>query len=469
MKQLTLAAITIALATCPVFALDIKVTPGSLASDYAQLRHTKDASLKVSGTADVRDLILLRDISPDVKSIDLSDLDIKAYTFTSGDYMGRTAFEAGELPPYILSGSRISSIKLPASLRIIGESAFVASHIETVDFPESLVKIGDYAFANASKLKSATFKKNLTIGTGVFKDCKALKSVNIDYSITEIPASMFDGCTSFVTDVPQTVKKIGPFAYRGTALDSVSLVSAEIVGDYAFADMPKLNSLIMEANRDIEFGKGAFFNDVALESIPTFNTDLSSSIFSYVPGIMPGYIQSENIGPAAFANNQTLDSIRLGASVKYIASNAFRNDTRLKLIDASLLKNNIPEVENDAFYGLLNDEGRYDIDLNVEPEYTEQWQQHPVWGLFNIGKFTVGIDDMVADVNTRINISRISDGIKVESTHNIDYVGIFSLNGMVLHESTPGVADFAWDNLPGSEVVVVKVISGGLEKISKLK
>lgn len=469
MKHFLTALFAATLVSGSAFALDLKLQPGGLSNNYAEICNTQDASLTLSGAVDVRDLALLKNMSKTVTSIDMSNLSIKAYKYPSGNYMGRTSFEDGELPPYILSGSRVTSVKLPASLRIIGESAFVASQIESIEFPVSLVKIENYAFANADKLKTAVFNNKAEIGVGVFKDCASLSHVQLYSGIDEIPESMFAGCTSYSEPLVPSVKRIGAFAYRGTAIESLNLTNIENIGDYAFADMKKLAAVITTTNRNINFGNGVFLNDVALESLPTFDTDMSNAVFAHAGGLINNVVNSENIGQGAYANNSSLDSIRLGENVKYIGSHAFRNDFALHLIDASRLQSNIPEVESDAFSGLENSEGRYDIELNVTDDSAKEWATHPVWGLFKIGNYTVGIDDTISDPVADIRIVRTGNSVGVESTHNLDYVGIFSVNGMTLHEAAPQSTAFSASDLLDQDVLVVKVISGGAVKIVKLK
>lgn len=67
-------------------------------------------------------------------------------------------------------------------------------------------------------------------------------------------------------------------------------------------------------------------------------------------------------------------------------------------------------------------------------------------------------------------ISARRDGrdIIVTSTDNIDYIGVFSVNGTVLHETVPSSMEYTVSDIDNSGVVVIKVISGGISKIVKL-
>lgn len=469
MRRIKMIKCGLGLVCISASALNINLQPGGMNESYADLRNTEDAILVLSGSADVRDLALLKNMSESVKTVDMSALSIAAYTFTDGDYMGRTSFEAGEIPPYMMTGATVNSIILPSTCRVIGESAFVASQIESIEFPQSLEKVSDFAFANADRLKSAHFKNKVTFGIGVFKDCDLLSDVVIDYAITSIPESMFDGCVSFKSEIPASVSTVGAFAYRGTALESVDLSNITEIGNYSFADMKNLSSIIMDATGNLKMGKGAFFNDGALELLPVFESDLSQTAFAHTSGNMKNVIQSANIGAGAYANNSDMDTVVFGPAVKYIGSHAFRNNSALDLVDVEQLGTSMPEVEADAFSGLANSEGRYDIKLNVEEGTEDTWNAHPVWSLFNVGHYTVGVDDIVAGEGVSVSVRKEGLGVYVGSTHDIDYVGVFSVNGMVLHEAAPASMSYSIAEIPASEVVVVKVISGGISKIVKLK
>lgn len=452
-----------------VSALNINVTPGSLASKSAELSNTLDNTLILSGKADVRDLQVLSNLSEKVKTVDMSGLQIASYTYTEGNYMGKTSFAEAEIPAYIFAGARFNTINLPGSLKKIGESSFIGSQIQSIDFPVSLKEIGNYAFSNSDNLVDATLNSEVKLGVGVFKDCDALKNVNFKADVSSIPNSMFDGCIMFTGNIPSSVTSIGDFAYRGTALEEIDLTRVKKIGDYSFADMRNLNAVAMDGVAEIELGKGVFFNDGALEHLPFFNTDLSQTVFSQTSGDLERGLDSEFIGEAAFANNKDIDTIFLGSKVKYIGPHAFRNLTSLTLVNVEELGSNVIDVDPDAFSGLLNEEGVYPIDLNVKEGTEEEWEANEVWKLFNIGQFTVGVDNIVNEATADIKIKRVGNGVSVQSSHIIDYIGIFSINGMTLHESKPGVSSLEMNNVFDSEIIVVKVISDGISKLVKLK
>lgn len=471
MRKIILTACGLALSLGYASALTIDLTPGGMSQEYVTIENTLESSLVLKGSADVRDLAYLKNMSGAIRNVDMSALEIKAYTYPEGhNYMGRTSFAAGELPHYALIGSNITSIILPADLKKIGDSAFVGSQLESIVFPDSEIEIGNYAFANVDRLQTVTFNNKVTLGVGVFKDCDSLTEVNFKY-ITEIPASLFDGCFSFTDQIPEEVVKIGDFAYRGTAIESLDLSNVKTVGDYAFAEMKNLREILVRIDNEMNVGRGAFFHDDGLDALPALNSDMSSAIFAHSKGVYKEhYINSEKIEAGAFANNSSLDTIFLGENVKHIGAHAFRNLTSLSLVDVQSLDSNvIQDVDTDAFSGLENADGNYDIQLNVADGTNEQWAAHDVWKRFIIGNFDVGVDDVVSDAGVDVKIRKVDNSVNIMANYDIDYVGIFSLNGMTLHESKPASTEFSVSDLGTNDIVVVKVICRGIQKIVKLK
>ena len=468
MRNIITALCAFGLCTASVSALTINVTPGSLASKSAELFNTMDKSLELTGQADIRDLLALSDLSSSVETVDMSQLQIKGYSYPSGNFMGNAVFYENEIPAYVFAGAHFKKILFPQSLTKIGASAFMGSQLENVEFPTTLKEIGDYAFSNSDNLVNAYLNSGAKLGVGVFKDCDALLDVSMNTGILSIPDAMFDGCSSFMGEIPSAVTSIGNFAYRGTAIDEINLTHVKKIGDYSFAEMKNLSAIIFNLENPIELGKGAFFNDGALAELPVFKTDLEQTVFSHTSGSLKTNINSENIGPAAYANNMDIDTIFFGPDVKYIGAHAFRNNKALKLVNVEDVANVI-DVDPEAFSGLLNDEGVYPIDLNVKEGTEDDWAANDVWRLFNIGHFVVGVDNIGDEINADIKIKKVGNGISVQSSHLIDYIGVFSVNGMTLHESKPGVSAMELSDIFDSDVIVVKVISGGISKILKLK
>ena len=468
MTRHILIAGTLALISTGASALEINVTPGSLKENQTAVRTTRDDRLTLKGTADVRDLVLLQGLAPSVTMVDMTMLQVSAYTYPEGEsYAGRTSYAANEIPPYMLIGTNVSICRLPASVTTIGDGAFASTKVRTLVIPPSVTRIGDMAWSDCDLLQKVRFPNDAELSKGVFKDCDALTLVEYDYDVTEIPEAMFDGCDKFCQSIPVSVTKIGRSAFRGTAFEELDLSSVSEIGAYAFADMPNLMSVTISTNHDVNIGTGAFFNDGALAYVPLGDNNVPVLALAHTAAGKVS-VNTPTIGEAAFANDTRTDTLTLGPAVSSIGAHAFRNMKSLTIIDAERHSAPIDDVDATAFSGLENPEGRYDIKLSVMKGTNDAWKAHPVWGLFTIGQFDVSVGDIIAE-GADISVRRIGGEISVTSTQPVDYVGVFSADGMVMTEARPGTETCTLSDGDTAQVVVVKVISGGVTKVVKLK
>lgn len=467
MRPVLLSLGIMAMSVQTVSALRLDVEPGSLVDNIAALKYTNEKELVLSGSADVTDLVLLHDMSDAVKTLDMSALHIVAYTYTDGNYMGRKSFEAGEIPPYMLMGSKVETVKFPASVRIVGESAFAASNLIGVDLPATVERVGDYAFSNCRKLDVVTVLEPVTFGRGVFKDCCSLQTVSFGYAIAEIPEAMFEGCGEYSAALPESVTKVGGYAFHRAGLESVDMRTLKEIGDFAFAEMPYLKEVIFEMGNTVNVGKGAFYNSLAITELPNWEGVLPELVLSSTTGGKNLSVAYSEIGEAAFANNQTVEYLTLTRAVKSVAPHAFRNMKSLKQVNVTELGTEMPDVDPLSFSGLENSEGRYDIILNVEKDTNDTWAKHPVWGLFDIKNMHT-IVGSVAQNSVDINVRRDSDVLTVTSSSPIDFVGIYTLGGIKLSESSPDTESWQMSGIDPAAIVVVKVRSMGVTKVLKL-
>ncbi|MCM1369006.1 MAG: leucine-rich repeat domain-containing protein [Candidatus Amulumruptor caecigallinarius] len=447
-------------------ALDISIAPGELGGYSPKIKFTLDATLKISGAADVRDLALLKSVSKNVAVLDLSDLRIDEYSYPTGDYLGQKSFQAGELPAHMIASTNVKEIKFPENVQIIGDAAFAGSKIEQVVLPSSVKKIGKYAFASCDNLVSIDILNPVEMGVGVFKDCVKLKELNSGYNITGIPAYSFAGCVSYSQPVPASAAEIGDYAYYGTALRQLNLSNVHKVGNYAFAKMPNVEEIII-AEGNIEFGEGVFFGDSTLSYLPEFKGEPSKLLAANTSGNLSSIVEGSVIGAGAFANNQDIDTLVLGANVKKIEAHAFRNLKKLKMVDVSAV-NNVPDADPESFSGLISDNGRYDIFLKTAEGEDDKWKEAPVWTLFDINGIESGVEEISGEAVT-LTIARVAGDIDVRSTQPIERVTIYNMSGIILHDAVPMTESYAVSRPASDEVIVVKAVSGRVSKIAKLR
>lgn len=466
MKRAIYFILSIALGGQFAHSLVIETTSGKLVEHKMALELTTDNAVVIKGTANVTDLDIIKSMSDYVKELDLSQLAIEAYTYPASADVEQHSFAAGELPSFMMAGVNITNFKFPSNSTKVGTGAFSSSKLQSVEIPKTVTTIGDYAFAGCKSLRSVKIEGEAALGIGAFKDCKELQSVKFNGKISAIPPYLFDGCLNYSESLPAQITTVGDYAYRGTGLVALNLRNISKIGTFAFADMPRLESVVY-SNDNIDLSPGVFFNSKELNVLPAFSADAPDLLLAHSNAKSDYVIHSPKIGEAAYANNRSIDTITFGPEVKSISRHAFRNLENLAVIDASLL-NSVPEVDEDAFSGLKNDIGRYNIKLNVKKEYQNNWLEHPVWSLFEIGQYDTGVAQ-ITDEDPAISVMRNGETISVNADASIDYVIVYTLDGMKMAEVAPMTTEAEINGMPSDQVLIVNVKAGDINKIIKLR
>lgn len=148
-------------------------------------------------------------------------------------------------------------VKLPTTLKAIGNEAFSGTYLDNIVFPVGLETIGDYAFAN-SRVKKAILPETVTlvgasafarneslktvvypasaksIPNGCFSQCHNLQPSEIPEGITSIGYEAFYECYSYRTSIPASVTSIGSYAFNNCNLNNVVICENASVSNEAF-------------------------------------------------------------------------------------------------------------------------------------------------------------------------------------------------------------------------------------------
>ena len=119
---------------------------------------------------------------------------------------------------------KIASINLPESLTSIGDYVFQnCSSITEIEVPSTLENLGNYAFSGTGLSSVPENLPGNIISKGLFANCSSISgTLLIQEGIAEIGDNAFQGCSNMTgIEIPNTVEKIGDYAFSGTGLSSI--------------------------------------------------------------------------------------------------------------------------------------------------------------------------------------------------------------------------------------------------------
>ena len=163
--------------------------------------------------------------------------------------------------------SSLTSIALPNGLLSIGKEAFESSGLQSLEIPASVTYIGQEAFMACKSMNPLT----------VSEDNQAYCSLNnviydkaIETAVVSIPSGNYGTKT-----LPNTLKHIGPGAYRGCNFSMVIIPEgAEDIGELAFYANTNLQSVVIPSSVN-SIGDLSFFNCSSLSRVYYSGTETS--------------------------------------------------------------------------------------------------------------------------------------------------------------------------------------------------
>ena len=291
--------------------------------------------------------------------------------------------------------SKLTSIKIPASVEFIENDAFKGSSLQSITFekgsklktigefalrqtaltsieiPASVETIEEGAISDCSSLPTITFEKGSklkTIGEFALRQT-ALTSIEIPASVETIEEGAISDCSSLPTitfEKGSKLKTIGEFAFQGTALTSIEIpASVETIEEYAISFCSSLSTITFEKGSKLKtIGERAFIDS------PLTAIEIPASV--------------ETIGKSAFASSENTDSklvtisFEQGSKLKTIGGGAFSRCTNLKTFDASYCRW-LNSIGSDVFFQ-CNSLQVFKIGTATPPE---------VFGAFGIDRFPI--------------------------------------------------------------------------------
>lgn len=461
-------------------------------------------SLTVTGPINAKDVELLRNMiwiygtaGSFTTYMDLSDARIvEGGTFNYRTFAGDTiqiATKDDVFPPCLFAScSGLHTIKLPSTIKEIGDSAFFNAGIDSIEIPASVTKIdknafignfnlqqikggeglkeiSDYAFANASQVSSFTLPEGLeTIGVNAFYG-SGLTTVTIPSSVKSIGEGAFcamanltdiktDGNTNYTVDdggallnkkrtlliaypcnhdgdtydIPSTVTRVGTSAFEGNSrLTSIYVpASVEELGDKAFSTCSNLNKIDVDESNTHYIVRNGILCDYAGVNALVCPALTAGEV------VVPDGVK--NIAAYCFNNAVGITSVTLPSSLETIGTAAFQADYMISDIHC---KGTTPAkfADETTFFFV----GAYfpltvHVPSGAGEAYTNQW--------VNGGAFVV-------PTNVTVTEDEVVDGINnVESAKSDKEVARYSVNGALLNSPVKGVN-------------IVKMSDGSIRKV----
>lgn len=399
---------------------------------------------------------------------------------------------------------------LKKGTRGIADGAFrYCNALESVTLPNSVEYIGDYSFASNDKLYKVVNNdgsKLKKIGIGAFSRNPILSNVRFCDGLEEIDSYAFYGCTVLQNNefnptylVPDSVKRIGEYAFKNTALwekpnesgviyagnwvvgasdrirsavlnegtvgvadyafyksgvRSVSgLEQARYVGKGAFYVCENLERVVLNSNiteiKDYTFYKCTSLHDVAF---PSMLQTIGRSAFYGCTSLTEldlSDTELESIGMYAFCMNSNLTSIKFGNDLKYIGDYAFYKNISL----ASLtLPDSLDSVSRMAFYNCTALES---LDLGK--------------GVEEIGYYSFGKCSALKSITVPGNVKTIGDyafskctevkslvlGNGIENIGKYAFWGLTKVANIYLPSSLNSIGDYAFMGIKSYEEPVI--------------
>ena len=353
----------------------------SIAASHKDIAMVK--RMKVTGTINLADFVMMRDSMPRLTALNLKDVRIKRlYSFISGGVEHLTDYAQDDaLPVYCLKGKKtLTSFVFPDVLKRINSGSFDGAGLTgSLNIPEGVVEIGERAFAGNDFTGVLTLPSTLKkIGTYAF-NCAGFKCpLNLPDGIEEIGFVCFENCRNLYGKLilPSHLKKIGSSAFCGcTGLkgDLVIPKSLTVIPSGAFNacglggrlqlhdDITTIEGRAFSANGfigELELPKsltvleGYNFQENDFSGslkIPKGLLSISSSAFANCTFTGEAEIPDgvTCIHGWAFSNSENLQKIILPSSLELIDVGAFQNCKSLRVVEC---KGTIPPVVNESAF-----------------------------------------------------------------------------------------------------------------------
>jgi hypothetical protein len=135
------------------------INAGTLHNSFSPAEYSSVTDLTITGNIDARDFKFMRDTLTVIQKIDMSTVNIMAYSGNGGTVGGYYSYPKDAIPDYgLYIAQSIISVLLPNSLIEIGYCAFQSCiNLEYIIVPDGVTKLGGSVFMACEKLEHIQF------------------------------------------------------------------------------------------------------------------------------------------------------------------------------------------------------------------------------------------------------------------------------------------------------------------------
>lgn len=289
--------------------------------------------LKVRGTINSYDIMLIRNKMLNLRYLDLSDAEVKACPY---EYYSGFCTHDNKLEDHSFSELNLRVVHLPKNLEEIYECFLSCPLLDTVYCQPGLKRIG----------------------TSAFNNCPSLRYVGVHEGLKEIGNYAFYSTPNLHTvNLPSTLESIGSYAFHSSGINAVTIpANVSYIGSEAFRGC-KMESLVFEPGGKLNTISSEIFSDLSnLKTIDWENSNITRIEYRGLANCPQLKITAfprnlRHIDYYAFENCSSIDSIVLPARLEEIGAHAFQYCYSVKVIK---IPSTVRQIHDNAFYGCSN-------------------------------------------------------------------------------------------------------------------